>query len=150
MQPTQQLRSILAIQEYLNSYRGYAELAEKFASGHFRVEFGADDWPERWYTALAWENRSWPLIFSLMEQIQGINDFKLYYDRNEDFHHIEFTLEGERYDVQWYKVYSVTRLRDKQKNTLYYHDFQVVDFFRNNRHKRENWGFGNASSHQKN
>lgn len=116
--------------EYLKDYAGLNfRMSSYFRRGLIKFETGNDVWPESWYSKNAWENRSWPLVFELIEAMYGVNNFKLYYDRANDFHHIEFDLLGERYDVQWYKVYSVTRMRDGAKTTLYYHVHNVTEFF---------------------
>jgi hypothetical protein len=136
------LRTREDVSAHLNAEPYYVHngLAARFNSGDIRVECGNDVWPEDWYSDLAWERMSWPLVFGLMESLPGANDFRLHYRRDHDFHHVEFTLDGERYDVQWYKIYTVTRLRDGQKMTFCRLYDRVVDFFRRGEHRDEkNW-----------
>jgi len=38
----------------------------------------------------------------------AVEDVKIWYDANEDFHRMTFTSAGKRFAVQFYKVFSVT------------------------------------------
>lgn len=138
---TKKLRTTEEICDYL--YREpshvYHLLADWIRRGQVRIECGHDQWRPDWYSEFAWENRSWGLLFELALKVRGSNDFKLYYDPKQDFHHIDFTLDGVRYSVRWYKVYAIDR-EDGKTVTLYYNESGVEDFFVRGRYKEEkNW-----------
>ena len=136
------LRNIVDICEYLRSqeYPSYQLLAFRLEQGDIKITFGNDTWNPNWYSETAWEKRSFPLVFSLMDQLGTSNNFHLYYDSNKDFHHIEFDFDGDRYDVRWYKVYGITRLSDKKDTTLN-NEYGVVDFFRRGHHRDFKFGW---------
>jgi len=42
----------------------------------------------------------------LIHERIGITEFDLFYDPNEDFHHLTFEYNGNKADIRFYKVYS--------------------------------------------
>lgn len=65
-------------------------------------------------------------------------NFRIWYDQQHDFHHLEFDLEGDHYDIRYYKVFAIT----KNKNTEFlaeklfnYVTSRVSDFFHRGKHR---------------
>jgi hypothetical protein len=41
---------------------------------------------------------------SIHERMPEATDFKLWYDPNQDFHHLSFTVNGKLFDIRYYKI----------------------------------------------
>jgi hypothetical protein len=102
------LRTVEQLCSYLHQQppfcSSYALIADWLKRGQVKVSCGFDEWRFDWYTVNAWENKSWPFFFEFILKMPKADDFLLYYDARNDYHHIEFNLEGKRYKVRWYKV----------------------------------------------
>ncbi len=71
-------------------------------------------------------------------QIPGSANFYVWYDPKHDFHHLEFDLDGGHYDVQYYKIFTVSKngiTRFQYTRGFHYYDTDVIDFFRMGKHK---------------
>jgi hypothetical protein len=45
-------------------------------------------------------------LASLINERLGVQDFTLFYDQNEDFHHLTFEYNNHKVDVRFYKVFA--------------------------------------------
>lgn len=98
----------------------------------FNFQIAAPNWKPEYYSD-PYGNISIQLMAQIAEHCDGSDNFKLYYDPREDFHHVEFDYNGDSYDIRWYKVYSMTRKSDG-KSVLFGrigNGHQIVDFFKN-------------------
>ena len=132
------LRSKDEVCNWLFQQRDYKQIALWIKRGQLHFECGNDRWNPAYYCETAWEKKSWPLVFGLAYEMRKADNFKLYYDANQDFHHIEFDLDNERYDVRWYKIYSVTRITDGATWSFNSNEKNVIDFFKRGEHRKKN------------
>jgi len=127
------------VSEYLaDPYYGIEK--RKYEIGSLKITIAEPNWKPEWYSD-PYRNISMPLALQIAKECRSSNNFKVFYDPNEDFHHITFDYDGDAYDIQWYKVYSMRRLSDN-KTVLFGrigNHYQVSDFLRSAGHKTERW-----------
>lgn len=98
------------VQEYLN----YLPTNDRTQFEKLDITFGDDDWPEGWYSD-PHISVNLPIVQNLTwsgAKNNRATKFHIWYDRFNDVHKIEFTLDGERYTIEWYKVFKLTRHSD--------------------------------------
>ena len=125
----------------------YAEINKRFESGDLKFELEDDCWPEGWYQNPDF-NKSIPLALDLAGKLPDVKVFRLYYWREQDFHHVQFDYDGDTFIVQWYKIFTVHR---KSNGGQHYFDrwsgqYDIPGFFKQGRHKTSpHWGEGSQT-----
>lgn len=63
--------------------------------------------------------------------------FRLWYDAEYDFHHLAFELEGDHYDVRFYKVFGLTKNLDYDfvRGRTFPYAMSLASFFHEGRHR---------------
>ena len=82
------------------------------------------------------------LAQDLTDVCPEITNLTLWYDKQQDFHHLSFNLDGDHYDIRYYKIFVVTK-NDwdtfLNRNLFGRSSFSLIDFFRNGKHRE--WNF---------
>lgn len=86
------------------------------------------------------------MAHTLSKIVPGIDDVKVWYDAFDDYTKIAFKVDGDSYQIRYYKVFAATkndktgwdeeRTCDREKN-FYIHSYKVENFFRMGKHR--NW-----------
>jgi hypothetical protein len=103
------------------------------------ITFGEKTWPDHFYND-PWVNVSIPFVSDFVFYNPTATNFHISYDKLEDFQTIDFILDGEKYQVRWYKVFKLVRLSDNAYLMFGCHNHRISDFFAHKRHtKPESW-----------
>lgn len=112
-------------------------LAARIAAGAVTITLGERNWPDGWYKDPY--RKSIQFALELADAVPAITSLHLSYDRDTDFHHIQFTLDGVTYTVRWYRVWAVGRSTDKKSMLFNANEGRVVEFFRRGDHLGNHW-----------
>lgn len=125
---------VILSQEYYSHPEGTgAGVKSRFDSGQLTFRIGENNWPEGWYTD-PYFNVSVPVALDLAQVLPEVKSFRLWYQKEIDFHNIVFDYDGNTYCVQWYKIFTVHRKSDSKK--VYMESrHTIADFFKSGRHK---------------
>lgn len=108
-----------------------AETTARLESGDLVINIANASWlPHEYHNP--YRNVSVPLAMELAS-IPAIKQIDIFYDPNEDYHHVKFTLDGHVFDIRWYKIYVVRR--DDGKETPFGRSSGIVPWFKAGKHK---------------
>ncbi len=116
------------------------EVKNRLDAGDLKIDIASKNWPDDWYSDPHF-NISVPMALEIAKRISAVKEFKIFYIRKIDFHHIMFDLDGDTYCIQWYKIFTVSRKSDLKK--VYLGRYEIPDWFGNGKHKvSPHWGEG--------
>lgn len=105
-------------------------------SGELAISVAEPTWPEEWYLD-PYRRVSIPLALQLAREVLDVKQIHVWYDREQDFHHIDFDVDGESYSIQWYKVFTLKRNRDGAEVMFGRYSHRIPEFFARSKHKEE-------------
>lgn len=131
----ERLKALLA-DPYYSDPKGYGrEVGERFEKGETEIVFGEQNWPNGWYTD-PYFRVSVPFALDIAQHLKDVKKIRVYYWRDQDFHHIQFEYDGDTYVVQWYKIWTLTRKSDGKKiNFGFEGRYEIASWLRTGKHK---------------
>lgn len=80
------------------------------------------------------------LANELAEEGVAIQNVKIWYDKNEDYHRLAFDVDGDHYDIRYYKAFYIIKndwpsIWDGKNFAQ--RDWDIVEFFKSGKHR--NW-----------
>ena len=76
-----------------------------------------------------------PLAEQLLSEVEGIANVRLWYNRREDFIYIGFDLDGNHYQIRYYKTYTLYK-NYYQRTSFGSDSHQVLDFLKAGEHTK--------------
>ena len=103
------------------------------------IKIGSLAGRERWYQTTQHIDTLKDIAKDIVGRGLPATNFKLWYDRDHDFHHLAFDLDGSHYDIRYYKIFGVTKDRCtgfmSEKHFGRYDDHEIVWFFARGAHR---------------
>lgn len=89
----------------------------------------------RYFNSKLFREEIVPMAETLRDQL-GATELHCWYDEPNDFHRIDFKLDGQQFCIRRYKVWALENLvPGKAPLATWHHANQIINFFRMGRHK---------------